>query len=441
MDTVSPPHTRSRSRSKTPFVPTIADGNNAKDGENADRHVRKEPTVKTIQEDEEPAQTPPKRAKRETKTSIVSPTEGAATKIQTSVKVTTSTTKVVTRGVTNSQTSSSQETKESVNQKEFNRGLEGSQKISTPRNVKKPPGNVNGDVGDHIAYKEYRDAGEYWNKYPKTDYTYSKLSPHRREIIPGVIAMPNMSRKSLEKHKERVEQMIQMNPSQESYIRARYDTSRFNRSAGRALHYDSGEDEMDLSQFDRRKRTQVYRETILTRMYTRIITTIVTSWYWISSPFRSTQTKGYYTNTDISQSEKKSIFHRFFSAIGSSFLYVFQRIYLLIASIFLLDTWLLQTKVDGGRHKKKFLWFLIFLLPFLLFGGAYYFLEPPSTLSLKQFTNSLNSLEIDRFKNFAIDSFDGLKLASSGYIEYAKVTTGNLWDEVRKLWNENFSRP
>lgn len=23
----------------------------------------------------------------------------------------------------------------------------------------------------------YKDAGEYWNKYPKTDYTYSELSP------------------------------------------------------------------------------------------------------------------------------------------------------------------------------------------------------------------------------------------------------------------------
>ena len=29
------------------------------------------------------------------------------------------------------------------------------------------------DLKEHVAYKEYKDAGEYWNKYPKTDYTYS----------------------------------------------------------------------------------------------------------------------------------------------------------------------------------------------------------------------------------------------------------------------------
>uniref|UniRef100_A0A1B0CKW8 Uncharacterized protein n=1 Tax=Lutzomyia longipalpis TaxID=7200 RepID=A0A1B0CKW8_LUTLO len=482
MDTVSPPQTRSRSRSKTPFVPTIPDGNNAKDAEGDQRHVRKEPTVRTIQEEDESTQTPPKRSKRETtKSSNVSPTEATKTLSATTVKVTTTTTKVVTRGTTNSQstTSSTQEAstaalkKDTVNQKEFNRGLEGSQKkISTPRNNKtstllgnlngdlsdhiaykeyrdageywnKYPktdytysklsphrreivpgviampnmsrkslekheervnqmvlnnpsqesyiraryeatrftrirrkistprnnktstllGNLNGDLSDHIAYKEYRDAGEYWNKYPKTDYTYSKLSPHRREIVPGVIAMPNMSRKSLEKHEERVNQMVLNNPSQESYIRARYEATRFTRSAARPLHYDSGEDELDLSQYDRRKRTTtVYRETIFRRLYTRIITTIVTSWYWISRPFTSSTAKGYYANTDL------SIFRRILSGIGSSFMYVFQRIYLLIASILVLDTWLLQSSVEGGRHKKKFLWFLVLLLPFLLFG-------------------------------------------------------------------------
>lgn len=35
------------------------------------------------------------------------------------------------------------------------------------------------------------------SKFPKTDYTYSRVSPHRRELAPGVIAMPNMSRRSL----------------------------------------------------------------------------------------------------------------------------------------------------------------------------------------------------------------------------------------------------
>lgn len=35
------------------------------------------------------------------------------------------------------------------------------------------------------------------SKFPKTDYTYSRVSPHRKELAPGVIPMPNMSRRSL----------------------------------------------------------------------------------------------------------------------------------------------------------------------------------------------------------------------------------------------------
>lgn len=48
-----------------------------------------------------------------------------------------------------------------------------------------------------IAYRIYKKAGDWWNKFPKTDYTYSRVSPHRKELAPGVIAMPNMSRRSL----------------------------------------------------------------------------------------------------------------------------------------------------------------------------------------------------------------------------------------------------
>lgn len=285
-------------------------------------------SCRTILEENEPSQTPPKRSKRETKSSNVSPVEGSSGKSQqssvsssTTVKVT-STTKVVTRGeASNSKSiSSSQESsiealkRDAVNQKEFNRGLEGSQKkISTPRNNKGPSsssavllGNLNGDLSEHVAYKEYRDAGEYWNKYPKTDYTYSKLSPHRREIAPGVIAMPNMSRRSLEKYEERVNQMALNNPEREAYIRARFESSRYARAAGRSLHYDSGEDEIDLSQFDRRKRTtQVYRETVFKKIYTRIVTTIVTSWYWVTQAFMTSDKASYYKSTDLSQTEQK----------------------------------------------------------------------------------------------------------------------------------------
>ncbi|XP_047517038.1 klaroid protein-like isoform X1 [Pieris napi] len=50
---------------------------------------------------------------------------------------------------------------------------------------------------EHLPYRLYKMAGEYWNKYPKTDYTYSPMSRDRVELAPGQVAVPNMSRRSL----------------------------------------------------------------------------------------------------------------------------------------------------------------------------------------------------------------------------------------------------
>ncbi|XP_024891572.1 uncharacterized protein LOC112467264 isoform X1 [Temnothorax curvispinosus] len=47
------------------------------------------------------------------------------------------------------------------------------------------------------AYEIYKQAGEWWNVFPKTDYTYSPASQCRYEIAPGILAMPNMSRRSI----------------------------------------------------------------------------------------------------------------------------------------------------------------------------------------------------------------------------------------------------
>lgn len=38
---------------------------------------------------------------------------------------------------------------------------------------------------------------KHFSVFPKTDYTYSQTSKCRYEIAPGVLAMPNMSRRSL----------------------------------------------------------------------------------------------------------------------------------------------------------------------------------------------------------------------------------------------------
>ncbi|XP_049775244.1 klaroid protein-like [Schistocerca cancellata] len=47
------------------------------------------------------------------------------------------------------------------------------------------------------AYDIYKSVEDYWEVFPKTDYTYSRSSTDRKEISPGVINPPNMSRRSL----------------------------------------------------------------------------------------------------------------------------------------------------------------------------------------------------------------------------------------------------
>lgn len=108
------------------------------------------------------------------------------------------------------------------------------------------------NVAEHPAYKEYREAGEYWNKFPKTDYTYSELSPHRRELSNGMIAMPNMSRKSLDNHAIRVEDMIAQNPLDETFLRKKYlstsQSTSFQRRTADLL-YDSADEVDSLNEF------------------------------------------------------------------------------------------------------------------------------------------------------------------------------------------------
>lgn len=114
----------------------------------------------------------------------------------------------------------------------------------------------------------------FFSKYPKTDYTYSKLSPHRRELAPGMVAMPNMSRRSLEKHHDRVNLMAQANPEFESYIRKRYETRQFTQQQNRAKFnamYDS-QDEVDVvGGYESRRKSTTTTTNTTTSIFKRII--------------------------------------------------------------------------------------------------------------------------------------------------------------------------
>lgn len=93
----------------------------------------------------------------------------------------------------------------------------------------------------------------YCSTTPKTDYTYSKHSLFRRELAPGIVAMPNMSRPGLRTHTERINYMTDH------------------------LSYDSG-DEIDYQLDSYRKRQyNKYMQEQQQSWYMRIITTIVTT--------------------------------------------------------------------------------------------------------------------------------------------------------------------
>ncbi|KOX67837.1 hypothetical protein WN51_06882 [Melipona quadrifasciata] len=62
------------------------------------------------------------------------------------------------------------------------------------------------------AHEIYKQAGDWWNVFPKTDYTYSEKSKCRYEIAPGILAMPNMSRRSIHSNTENPNQFLYTPP-------------------------------------------------------------------------------------------------------------------------------------------------------------------------------------------------------------------------------------
>ncbi|XP_050073060.1 klaroid protein [Anopheles maculipalpis] len=248
------------------------------------------------------------------------------------------------------------------------------------------------ELQQHAAYKEYLEAGEYWNKYPKTDYTYSELSPHRREVAPGLVAMPNMSRPSLNKHAERVQTMIQRNPEQEAYIRERYTSARSRLI--RSNPYDSNDETDELTQSrsssSQQYQQQQHRVTIEQRsIVSRFFLSIVTFWFTCVDSVRSVfrrreEHQMYYTRIE----DERGFFARVSDGVTSFFVNVFKRIYLFISSVLFLDAWLLQTaavdneqQLQRGQRKRRFLLFLLVLLPFLL-TGAFLLADEDQTIVL-----------------------------------------------------------
>uniref|UniRef100_A0A1Q3FVB3 Putative spindle pole body protein n=1 Tax=Culex tarsalis TaxID=7177 RepID=A0A1Q3FVB3_CULTA len=395
---------RTRSRSKTPGLLNLrVSAERDLNGSGPEKaKAKKAPTVTTIQEESSPQKSASVKKTR-TVTSDYS-SDNTSPEVVVSIKklstdaVTEKATKVITTSMTITTSSTSSSAKESsspkstpavkeVRQNETNKVLEATQtailRTSTPKASSKSHKKntlTPEELKQHVAYKEYKEAGEYWNKFPKTDYTYSELSPHRRELAPGMIAMPNMSRPGLSKHAERVSVMIQRNPTQESFIRQRYASSGL--AGGSFAHsdpYDSGEEQLDLSQlsasrsyrntsYQRKTVREEEHRSIVSRFFLSIVNLFYGSAHSVSRLFNKSEHNMYYTRVE----DERGFFGKLSSLFNALLTSIFKKLYLLISTVLFLDTWLLQTSasdVTQGRRKRKFLLWLLVLLPFLLFGA------------------------------------------------------------------------
>uniref|UniRef100_A0A0A1WF31 SUN domain-containing protein 1 n=1 Tax=Zeugodacus cucurbitae TaxID=28588 RepID=A0A0A1WF31_ZEUCU len=233
----------------------------------------------------------------------------------------------------------------------------------------------NGDLSDHIAYLEYKRAGEYWNTTPKTDYTYSKHSSFRRELAPGIVAMPNMSRSGLRTHSERINYMTKQ------------------------LIYDSG-DEIDYQLDGYRKRQynkymQAQQQSWYMRIITTIVTTITSAWSAVAGGGGGVgEGVGVATGYDSSLyrtkygQEERGFFGTIAHGISSSISQLFRYVYILISSLLCLDTWLLQSSNADSKGRKRFLLLLLILLPLLLLG-AWWLLDEEDRAYYLQRTQAL----------------------------------------------------
>lgn len=295
--------TRRRSRSKTPGV--LAQ-------ENGDSGRKKIPIISLIEEEDDVIETPLIRPKRQRRSKPTAESDSQSPTKESSQKSTQSTqsqktTKSVSNGngeateyilktktVTTTETTVDEHANQSIFGNIFTAIKTSTPILSSKKSRRRTEINTKDiNVAEHPAYKEYREAGEYWNKYPKTDYTYSELSPHRRELSNGMVAMPNMSRKSLDNHQNRVEVMIQNNPLDETYLRKKFlststSTSFQKRSA--ELLYDSADEIDSLNEFRAQLRARRQRNpkyvvkafflsilTFFTSIYTRARSLVVRS--------------------------------------------------------------------------------------------------------------------------------------------------------------------
>ncbi|KAG4074912.1 hypothetical protein HA402_009337 [Bradysia odoriphaga] len=426
---------RSRERSKTPFhLRSQCDGENCNEVGHVHGFSKKIPIVTTITEEPEWLES--------NNAALIHNNRNLNQASTTSTVPVLTTTKVQTKSNQSSQRttlkakrilSSGTEDKDNIINSAHVDLL--GQKFSTPernllnssKDLTKMLENVN--LNDHLAYKEYKEAGEYWKKYPKTDYVYSSTySPFRREIKPGVIAMPNMSRRGLDHHLDRIKEIASKNPTQMSTIRSRYQ-SNYN----------------DLDEFDYQT-TYIHRESekkpsIFRQFFTAIIMTILSTFNKIGGIFTSEEIYGNVRRAHLY--ENKGLSSKTMSALKSAVLPTFGRVYIIIASIQFWDSCFLQSSNTENHNKKRLLLMLLLLLPLLFLTGLYQYHEKPlpiadiSSRSLSAYIR--NYVDLGNVKHITYDQYGNAKNISIDFLLYLKSLSESYAQEIKNVWTEKFS--
>lgn len=176
--------------------------------------------------------------------------------------------------------------------------------------------------------------------------------------------MPNMSRRSLGNHDERVNYMVKQNPEQEEFIRRRYQAK-----YTQQLNYDSA-DELDAALGQQQKQSWW-----LVRLIQLVVTSITTTWSRITSA-STTESNAYHNYYARRQTKQQGgVLARAAQSVGGGVASLLRYVYIFIGSVLSLDTWLLRSSNAENKSKKRFLILLLLLLPLLLLTGEW----PPDT--------------------------------------------------------------
>ncbi|KAG5881222.1 hypothetical protein JTB14_035481 [Gonioctena quinquepunctata] len=220
------------------------------------------------------------------------------------------------------------------------------------------------------ALNLYKKSGRYWDVYPKTDWTYSPHSKDRIELAPGVVAMPNMSRKT---------------------IHSVHTTD---------SSYDFAHKETNTEAVSRWNVAQSYAEYMPRKLFNNNY----------DDEYRSEKNTSFIRNQWIKL--KRSLTSVFISVVTILYFifevqtYWFAKLHTFTSRVMLLDTWLLLKNGVGNKTRKLT---ALCLVPLILLGGLHVLLVSGVSLAPSCHPNCrhiasayLNSLINDAYNFFNI---------------------------------------